>query len=156
MENHRRGPAHTERGKGMIPTAEVPLLAPDTSKPNILFAPPMGLHLGEAVSYVNRLVEDPALLALIQPLLKQESEGWYVAHRWKAPDGSYSLQVFVWPPRTATRIHDHASWGAYACALGSIFEERYERLDDGSVRDHARLKKTWGRAWNEDDGTSTV
>jgi hypothetical protein len=32
--------------------------------------------------------------------------------------GSYSLQVFVWPPGTATRIHDHASWGAYACARG--------------------------------------
>src|SRR5829696_9019815 len=73
-----------------------------------------------------------------------------------ALDGSSSLQVFVWPPGTATRIHDHSSWGAYCCALGTIFEERYERLDDGSQRDHARLKKSWERAWNEGDGASTV
>jgi len=140
----------------MIPMTEVLLLAPDTSKPNVLLAPPMGLHLGEAVSYLNRLVNDPALLALVRPLLRRESKGWYVTHHWRAPDGSYSLQVFVWPPGTATRIHDHASWGAYACALGTIFEERYERLDDGSLRDHARLKKSWERAWNEGDGASTV
>jgi hypothetical protein len=96
---------------------EVTLLAPDKSKPNILLAPPMGLHLGEAVSYLNRLVKEPSLLALVHPLLKRESEGWYVAYRWRAPDESYSLQVFVWPSGTATRSHDHASWGAYACAL---------------------------------------
>ena len=95
----------------MIPMTEVPLLAPDTSKQNVLFGPPMGLHLEEAASYLNQLVKDPAFLALVRPLLKRESEGWYVAHRWSAPDGSYSLQVFVWPPGTATRIHDHASWG---------------------------------------------
>jgi len=140
----------------MIPMTEVTLLSPDTSRPNVLLAPSMGLQLGEAVSYLNRLAKEPALLALVRPLLKQESEGWYVAHRWRAPDGSYSLQVFVWPPGTATRIHDHASWGAYACALDAIFEERYERLDDGSVRDHARLNKSWERAWNEGDGASTV
>lgn len=116
----------------------------------------MGLNLGEAVSFLNRLVKEPAFLAWLRPLLRQESEGWYVAHHWRAPDRSYSLQVFVWPPGTATRIHDHSSWGAYACALGSIFEERYERLDDGSLRDHARLKKSWERVWNEGDGASTV
>jgi predicted metal-dependent enzyme (double-stranded beta helix superfamily) len=79
-----------------------------------------------------------------------------VAHHWKAPGRSYSLQVFVWPSRKATRIHDHASWGAYACALGVIFEERYERLDDGSLRDHARLKKSWERLWRQGDSASTV
>jgi len=26
---------------------------------------------------------------------------------------------------------DHSSWGVYCCAVGSILEERYERLDDG-------------------------
>ena len=88
---------------------EVTLLAPDKSKPNVLLAPPMGLHLGEAVSYLNRLVKEPASLALALPLLTRESEGWYVAYRWSALDGSYSLQVFVWPPGTATRIHDHTS-----------------------------------------------
>ncbi len=101
----------------MIPMTGVTLLAPNMSKSNVLLAPSMRIHLGEAVSYLNRLVMEPALLALVLPLLRRESEGWYVAHRWRAPDESYSLQVFVWPPGTATRVHDHASWGAYACAL---------------------------------------
>ena len=140
----------------MIPMTKVALLAPDTSKPKVLLAPPMGLNSGEAVSYLNRLVKEPALLALVRPLLKRESEDWYVAYHWRAPDRSYSLQVFLWPPGTATRIHDHASWGAYCCALGTIFEERYERLDDGTLRDHARLKKSWERAWHAGGGASTV
>ncbi len=62
----------------MIPMTEVQL---DTSKPNVLLAHPMGLNLGEAVSYLNRLTKEPSLLALVRPLLKRESEGWYVAHR---------------------------------------------------------------------------
>ena len=132
------------------------LLTQDTDKPIDVFAPPAGLDLEDAVSYLNRLVRKPAFLAWVHPLLQQESEGWYVAHRWNSPDRSGSLQVFVWPPGTATRIHDHASWGAYACALGTIFEERYERLDDGSLQDHARLKKSWERAWDEGEGASTV
>ncbi len=84
-------------------------------------------------------------LDCIPLLLRREGESWYVAHRREALDGSYSLQVFVWPPGSKTSIYDHSSWGAYACALESIFEERYERLDDGSLRDHTRLKKSWER-----------
>ncbi len=95
----------------MIPMTGVTLLAPNMSKSNVLLAPSMRIHLGGAVSYLNRLVMEPALLALVLPLLRRESEGWYVVHRWRAPDESYSLQVFVWPPGTVTRVHDHASWG---------------------------------------------
>jgi predicted metal-dependent enzyme (double-stranded beta helix superfamily) len=135
---------------------EVPLLAPDTSNTNVLFGPPMRLHLEEAASYLTRLVKEPSLLALIRPLLTQESEGWYVAHRWRAPDGSYSLEVFVSPPGTATRIHDHSSWGAFCCVVGSVLEERYERIDDGSLPDHASLKRLWRLVWRREDGISTV
>jgi hypothetical protein len=55
-----------------------------------------------------------------------------------------------------TKIHDHTSWGAYCCAVGSVLEERYERLDDGSRLNHARLKKVWQLSWSRDDGASTV
>ena len=103
----------------MIPMTGVTLVAPNMSKSNVLLAPSMRIHLGGAVSYLNRLVLVPVLLALVLPLLRRESEGWYVAHRWSAPDESHSLQVFMWPPDTATRVHDHASWGAYACAVVS-------------------------------------
>src|SRR5215204_1146481 len=73
-----------------------------------------------------------------------------------ALDGSSSLQVFVWPPGSRTRIHDHSSWGAYCCAIGSVLEERYERLDEGFRPDHARLKKAWQLSWSSEDGASTV
>jgi hypothetical protein len=33
---------------------------------------------------------------------------------------------------------------------------RYERLDDGSVPDHARLKELWRFEWGRKDGISTV
>jgi predicted metal-dependent enzyme (double-stranded beta helix superfamily) len=132
------------------------LFAQDTSKSNELFDPPMGPTIQEAVSFLDRLAKEPAFLAWLLPLQKRESEGWYVAHRRDALDGSYSLQVFVWPPGSWTQIHDHSSWGAYRCTLGTIFEERYERLDQGSQQGRARLRKAWERAWGEEDGTSTV
>ncbi len=53
-------------------------------------------------------------------------------------------------------IHDHSSWGVYCCAVGSVLEERYERLDDGSRPDHARLEKIWQLSWSRDDGASSV
>ena len=67
------------------------------------------------------------------PLLQEANgaERWYVARRWEAPDRSFSLQVFVWPPGTRIMIDDHSSLGAYSCAAGTVFEVRYERLDDG-------------------------
>ncbi|MBA2617387.1 MAG: cysteine dioxygenase family protein [Rubrobacter sp.] len=132
------------------------LLTQNTSKSNDLFGPPLGLTMQQAVPFLDRLIREPAFRAWIPLLLGRESESWYVAHRREAPDGSYSLQVFVWPPGSRTRVHDHSSWGAYRCALGTIFEERYERLDDGSILDHAHLRKAWERAWREGDGTSTV
>src|SRR5215212_5785442 len=100
---------------------------------------PAELALHEATAFLARLVKDPTFLeAEILPLLEDarvREEEWYVAHSYEGKDGSYSLQVFVWPPGTKTKIHDHSSWGVYCCAVGSVLEERYERLDDGSRPD---------------------
>ena len=115
--------------------------------------------LRRAASLLARLVGDRAFLrSLIPPLLEEAryGEDWYVAHRHDAEDGAYSLQTFVWPPKTGTNVHDHSSWGAFHCAFGSVLEERYERVDDASVSDHARLKKSWQLAWGPKDGASTV
>ena len=135
------------------------LPAPDTSKLEKLSTLPTEVALQEAVPFLAHLVKDPTFLdAHVLPLLQEARrvEEWYVAHRYDAQDGSYSLQVFVWPPRTRTQIHDHTSWGAYCCAVGSVLEERYERLDDGSRLNHARLKKVWQLSWSTQDGVSTV
>jgi predicted metal-dependent enzyme (double-stranded beta helix superfamily) len=117
------------------------------------------LDLREAVLALSCLVRDPAFLNTHVLPLSQEAKkakDWYVAYRLDDPDRSYSLQVFVWPPGSATEIHDHSSWGAFCCVVGSVLEERYERADDGSLTDHARLKKLWRLGWRRGDGISTV
>jgi predicted metal-dependent enzyme (double-stranded beta helix superfamily) len=111
------------------------------------------------VAFLTRLVRDLAFLdEYVLPLLQEagDADEWYVAHSCEGEDGSYSLQIFVWPPQTRTQIHDHTSWGAYCSVVGSVLQERYERLDDGSRLDHARLKKVWRLSWSPDDGASTV
>jgi predicted metal-dependent enzyme (double-stranded beta helix superfamily) len=112
-----------------------------------------------AVALLTRLIRARTFLdECVLPLL-EEAEGaeeWYVAKSCEGEDGSYSLQVFVWPSGTSTRIHDHSSWGAYRCAVGSVHEDRFERLDDGSRLEHARLKKVWRLSWSPEDGASTV
>jgi predicted metal-dependent enzyme (double-stranded beta helix superfamily) len=128
----------------------------NTANPYVL---PPELTLWAAIPILSRLVRDPAFLeSYILPLLEDEgrAEGWYVAHRHQDADSSYSLQVFVWLPGSRTRIHDHSSWGAFCCVVGSILEERYERVDDGSLTDYARLKKLWRLEWRKEDGISTV
>jgi predicted metal-dependent enzyme (double-stranded beta helix superfamily) len=133
--------------------------APAMTKLEKLSSLPTERALQRAAPILAHLVRDPAFLdAYVLPLLQEarRNEDWYVAHRCDGQDDSYSLQVFVWPPGTRTQIHDHTSWGAYGCVLGSVLEERYERLDDGSQFNHARLKKVWQLSWSTEDGVSTV
>jgi len=120
---------------------------------------PAELALREVIPLLSRLARDPDFLASrILPRIEEArwAEDWHVAYRHDDPARSYSLQIFVWPPGSATRIHDHSSWGAFCCVVGSVIEERYERTDDGSLPDHARLKKLWRFEWSREDGISTV
>ena len=122
--------------------------------PNVLRAE---VALWEAIPLLSSLMNDAAFLGShVLPLVEETAEDWYVAHRHDSQDGSYSLQIFVWPPGSRTRVHDHSSWGGFFCAGGSVLEVRYERLDDGSVPDHARLKELWRVEWGREDGISTV
>ncbi len=138
----------------------MPLQAVDTDDLQKFSELPTELALQEAAPFLAHLVADPTFLeAEIHPLLERAIgiEGdWYVAHSYEGEDHSYSLQVFVWPPGTETKIHDHSCWGVYCCAVGSVLEERYERLDDGSRLDHAHLKKIWQLLWSREDGASSV
>jgi predicted metal-dependent enzyme (double-stranded beta helix superfamily) len=131
----------------------------DTNELHKISDLPAQLALRQAARFLAHVVKDPDLLEpRVLPLLEEARNGedWYVAHRHDAEDGSFSLQFFVWPPGTGTKIHDHSSWGAYCCAAGTVLEERYERLDDGSRPDHARLKRVWQLSWGIEDGASTV
>ena len=136
------------------------LLAVDTNDMQRLSELPTELALQQAAPFLVHLVEDPIFHETeILPLLEEVrgTEGdWYVARRYEGEDRSYALEVFVWPPGTETKIHDHSSWGVYCCAVGSVLEERYERLDDGTRLDHAHLKKIWQLMWSREDGPSSV
>lgn len=136
------------------------LSAVDTNSLQKLSELPTELALQRASHLLAHLVKDPALLeAETRPHLEEarSTEGdWYVAKRYEGEDLSYSLQIFVWPPSAETKIHDHSSWGVYCCAVGSVLEERYERLDDGSRLDHAHLKELWQLLWSREDGVSSV
>jgi predicted metal-dependent enzyme (double-stranded beta helix superfamily) len=136
------------------------LLAVDTNDLQKLSELPTELALQQASPFLAHLVKDPTFLqAEIRPLLEEArtTEGdWYVAKRYEGEAHSYSLQIFVWPPSTETKIHDHSSWGVYCCTVGSVLEERYERLDEGSRLDHAHLKKIWQLMWSRKDGVSSV
>lgn len=115
--------------------------------------------LREAVPILADLALDGTFLAdCIPPLLEEAREitDWYVAYHHEGQNGAYSLQVFVWPPGSRTKIHDHATWGAYCCVVGSVLEERYERLDGASRPNHARLREVWRMSWSREDGISTV
>ena len=135
-------------------------LALDTNELQMLSELPTELALQDAAPFLAHLVKDPTFLeAEILPLLDERrgtEEAWYVAHSYEGRDHTFSLQVFVWPPAAETKIHDHSSWGVYCCAVGSVLEERYERLDDGSRPDHAHLKKIWQLSWSREDGASGV
>ena len=135
------------------------VLGRDADELRGICALPTEAALPEAAAFLTDLVRDPIFAWAQIPSILEEARGakdWYVARRYEAEDGSYSLQVFVWPAGTGTRIHDHSSWGAYHCAAGSVLEERYERLDDGSTPGHAHLRESWRLAWDPQDGASTV
>ena len=135
------------------------ILSPDAYALRALCALPTEQALPQAAAFLAALVRERCFLEdHVLPVLHeaQGAERWYVARRWDAPDATYSLQLFVWPAGTRTQVHDHVSWGAYACAAGTVLEERYGRLDDGSQPEHARLAKLWQLRWSPEDGASTV
>ena len=139
--------------------ATISLPSTDESQLEALAALPLEFALREAVTYLVRLADNPAFLnAHVLPFLQEARtfKDWYVAYSCDVQDESYSLQVFSWTPGSRTQIHDHISWGAYRCVVGSVLEERYGRLDDGSQLGYARLKKIWQLWWSGEDGASTV
>jgi predicted metal-dependent enzyme (double-stranded beta helix superfamily) len=157
MKGKTKGPrAVTEKGQeNHMKTT----LTPDTDELREIAMLPTESALPRAARFLSDLVKDAGFVqGEILPLLKKATyvRDWYVARQYDGDDGSYSLKIFVWPPGTGTSIHDHSSWGAYACSLGTILEERFDRTDDGSVPEHARLKKAWQLLWSPHDGASTV
>jgi predicted metal-dependent enzyme (double-stranded beta helix superfamily) len=117
------------------------------------------LGFDESSAFLTQLARDPEfILTQILPSLSRAPSGATptIAATYRLREASPCLQVFVWPAGAATSIHDHTSWGAYHCVVGTLLEERYERLDSGAQPSTARLRKVWRRALRNDGGASTV
>jgi len=113
----------------------------------------------DATQFLAHMTRNPAFVATqLVPLLSHvpSAREPYIPTSYGTREMSTCLQIFVWPAGATTPIHDHTSWGAYHCVIGSLREQRYERLDDGAQPSRARLRKRWQRLWCSDDGTSTV
>jgi predicted metal-dependent enzyme (double-stranded beta helix superfamily) len=117
------------------------------------------ISLDEATEFMAQLVHNPAFATTqIVPFVTWAAPAHEpsIPISYGAREASTCLQVFVWPAGATTPIHDHTSWGAYQCVIGSLVEQRYERLDDGEQPSMARLRKAWQRSWCSEDGTSMV
>ncbi|HEU5098769.1 MAG TPA: cysteine dioxygenase family protein [Roseiflexaceae bacterium] len=117
------------------------------------------LEFNESSTFLRQLVNDPGFIVTqILPALSRAQSGSEptIAATYGVRESSPCLQIFVWPAGAATPIHDHTSWGAYHCVVGTLEEERYERLDDGAQPSTAHLRKLWQRALRNQDGASTV
>jgi predicted metal-dependent enzyme (double-stranded beta helix superfamily) len=120
---------------------------------------PPALAMAEVGPFLDYLVNEPTFLhTQILPLLDcvAPARDPHIAHTFISPAGGCSLQVFVWAPGASTPIHDHTSWGAYSCVVGSLLEQRYQRLDDEAQPNRAHLRSLWRRVWRGGDGASTV
>jgi hypothetical protein len=51
----------------------------------------------------------------------------------------FSLRMYIFEPGEYTPIHDHNSWGVTGNVTGSLEVIRYNRKDDGSLENYARL-----------------
>jgi hypothetical protein len=116
------------------------------------------LSLAGAVAGLSALTSDPLFWQQeIRMLLEQEGRvsDLSIVRSFGTPGHSALLQFYVWPAGCGTAIHDHSSWGVLTCVVGSLWEERYERLDNGAQPDRAHLRKLWERPWGCLDGVST-
>jgi predicted metal-dependent enzyme (double-stranded beta helix superfamily) len=117
------------------------------------------IGLDQAAEFMTQVLHNPTFVnSQIIPLLTWTAPACEpsIPMSYGLREASTCLQVFVWPVGATTAIHDHTSWGAYHCVIGSLFEQRYDRLDDGEQPSTARLRKAWQRTWCSEDGTSTV
>jgi len=117
------------------------------------------LEFAESRAFLAQLVRDPGFMATqILSSLPYASFGSepMITATYGLREASPCLQVFVWPAGAATPIHDHTSWAAYHCVVGTLQEDRYERLDDGTQPSTAHLRKLWQRPLRNQDGASTV
>ncbi len=90
----------------------------------------------------------PMAALLKDPLLAASSKDWPVSDHenllfYEDPEFGFVVNGLIKGPGHTTRIHDHAHiWVLYGVLTGSEEIISYERLDDGSVPDHAEIRES--------------
>ena len=90
----------------------------------------------------------PMAALLKDPLLAASSKDWPVSDHenllfYEDPEFGFVVNGLIKGPGHKTRIHDHAHiWVLYGVLTGSEEILRYERMDDGSVPDHAEIRES--------------
>lgn len=59
---------------------------------------------------------------------------------YREPDDALQIYVVEFAPGMPTPVHDHVTWGLIGTCGGLQHTRRYERTDDGSDPNHAKLK----------------
>jgi len=59
---------------------------------------------------------------------------------YRDPRGLFVIMALLWKPRTASAVHDHASWGVMGTFENAIEVTNFDRVDDGKTAGFAELK----------------
>jgi predicted metal-dependent enzyme (double-stranded beta helix superfamily) len=59
---------------------------------------------------------------------------------YRDPRGLFVIMALLWKPRTASAVHDHASWGVMGTFENAIEVTNFDRVDDGKAAGFAELK----------------
>jgi|SRR5688572_1244459 len=60
---------------------------------------------------------------------------------YRDPRGLFVVLAMLWKPKSASPVHDHASWATMGTFESAIEVTNYDRLDDGSDLGRAELKE---------------
>ena len=60
---------------------------------------------------------------------------------YRDPRGLFVVLAMIWKPKSASPVHDHASWAAMGTYTSAIEVTNYDRVDDGSTAGTAVLKE---------------
>ena len=97
----------------------------------------------EAAAWLAELVVDVDFLeSEVLPQFERPHEADGPTMAVLADGGNtFALRAFRWLVGSAAPIHDHGSWAVVSVVAGRLHEARFQRLDDGTRANDARLRR---------------
>jgi 3-mercaptopropionate dioxygenase len=100
-------------------------------------------RLRRIAEHKRRLLEQPHVLSPAQ-LLTKPGKPYTRNLLFRDPRGRFVVVAILWGSRTVSPVHDHRTWGVMGVYDNYVRITNFERLDDGSVADFARLEPREG------------